>query len=162
MRTRYADWRDLPFREIWIVDTEYYPGPGLANGGRDGDLIAPLCLATIELRTGRVVQLWQDELGPFPPYRLDSEAIFVSYLLTAEFGFHRAAGWGKPVWALDPYVEFRHLTNDARVKAGDRPSGFYSLAGAMRYLGIDELDTAHKGDMRDRIIAGPPFTPGER
>ena len=28
-----SDWRDLPFREIWVVDTEFYPGSGLANGG---------------------------------------------------------------------------------------------------------------------------------
>jgi hypothetical protein len=50
------DWTDLPFREIWVVDSEFYPGPGLANGGREGDASTPLCLVAKELRTGRVVR----------------------------------------------------------------------------------------------------------
>ena len=81
------DWRDLPFREIWVVDTEYYPGTGKANGGRDGDAITPLCLVAHEMRSGRIVRLWQDELGPFPPYRLDADALIITYFGTAEFGF---------------------------------------------------------------------------
>jgi hypothetical protein len=162
MQTRFADSQELPYDEIWCTDTEYYPGPGLANGGRDGDPITPLCLTAIELRSGRTVQIWQDELGPFPPYRLDRNVLFVSYMLTAEFGFHRALGWGQPACAIDAYIEFRHVTNDARVKSGDRSRGFYSLVGAVRYLKLGEIDLAHKDDMRDRIIQGPPFTTDER
>jgi DNA polymerase-1 len=84
------------FREIWVVDTEFYPGPGLANGGVDGDPITPLCIVALELRSGRLVRLWQDELGPFPPYRLDNEALIIGYMNAAEFGFHIARGWGEP------------------------------------------------------------------
>jgi hypothetical protein len=160
--TRSPDWRELPFAEIWIVDTEYYPGHGMAHGSVKGDPITPLCLAAIELRSGRTVQLWQDELGPFAPIRLDLQALYVSYLLTAEFGFHRASGWASPAVAIDAYVEFRRLTNDARIKSGDRPKGFYSLPGALRWFGADTLDVAHKQEMRDRILAGPPFTAAER
>jgi hypothetical protein len=159
--TRCSDWRALPFREIWAVDTEYYPGTGLAHGGERGDLITPLCLVAIELRSGRRVRLWQNELGPFPPYRLDAEALFLTYMATAEFGFHRALGWGQPARAIDIYVEFRHLTNDARVKTSGptrRDKGFYSLIGALRYLGEEELDAAEKHDMRSRILEGPPFS----
>jgi hypothetical protein len=58
----YDDWRDLPFREIWCVDFEFYPGPGLANGGVNGDPVTPLCCVALEMRTGRIVRLWQDEL----------------------------------------------------------------------------------------------------
>jgi hypothetical protein len=160
--THFPDWRALPYSEIWVVDTEYYPGPGLAHGGRDGDLITPLCLAAIELRSNRTIQLWQDELGRFTPYRLDRDVLIVAYMLTAEFGFHRALGWGQPANAIDAYVEFRHLVNDASVKSGDRPKGFYSLAGAARYLKVGKIDLAHKDDMRDRIIQGPPYTTDER
>ena len=46
--TAYSGWRDLPYREIWVVDSEYYPGRGLANGGRDGDAPTPLCVVAIE------------------------------------------------------------------------------------------------------------------
>ena len=157
-----SDWRELPFDEIWSVDTEYYPGPGFANGGREGDLPTPLCLVALEMRTGRIVRLWQDELGPFAPYRLDGGALITGYMLTAEFGFHIARSWGQPARALDAYIEFRHYTNDGSVKSGDREKGFYSLGGALRYFCEDVIDTAHKKEMRDRIIKGPPFSADER
>jgi DNA polymerase-1 len=111
-----SSWRDLPFREIWVVDFEFYPGTGTANGGREGDASTPLCLVALEMRSGRIVRQWQDEFGPFPPYRLD----------------------------------------------GDRDKGFYGLDGALRYFCEDGVDTAHKTDMRDRIIQGPQFTAEER
>jgi hypothetical protein len=159
---RISDWRELPFEEIWAGDTEFYPGVGLANGGREGDPSTPLCLVAIEMRSGRVIRKWQGGFGPFAPYRLDQGALFISYLLSAEFGFHQALGWGQPANALDAYVEFRHLVNDGAIKAGDREKGFYSLAGALRHFGLDEIDTAHKKNMRDRILQGPPFTEAER
>ncbi|MCQ4188855.1 DNA polymerase [Methylocystis suflitae] len=158
----YSDWRHLPFREIWCVDFEYYPGAGLANGGREGDQISPLCLVAFEMRSGRYVELWQDGFGPFPPYSLGGDALLVGYMLTAEFGAHLALGWGQPARAADPYVEFRHLTNDARVKSGEREKGFYSLPGALRYFGDNGVDLAHKRDMRERIVQGPPFSRQER
>ena len=155
---RSLDWHDLPFREIWCVDFEYYPGTGTANGGREGDAITPLCLVALELRTGRIIRQWRDEFGPFPPYRLDGDALFISYMVSAEFGCHIALGWGQPACALDAYVEFRHYVNDGTIKSGDREKGFYSLDGALRYFCENGIDTAHKTDMRDRIIQGPPFT----
>ena len=160
--TAYSDWRALPFREIWCVDTEFYPGPGKANEGRDGDPVTPLCLVAHEMRSGRTIRLWQDELGRFPPYRLDADALIFGFMLSAEFGFHIAKEWGQPACAIDAYLEFRHYVNDGALKAGDRDKGFHSLAGALRYFCEDELDTAHKDDMRERIVQGPPFTPEER
>ena len=160
--TAYRDWRELPFREIWCVDTEFYPGPGRANGGRDGDVITPLCLGAHEMRSGRIVRLWQDEFGRFPPYRLDAEALIFGYMISAEFGSHIARGWGEPARSLDLYIEFRHYVNDGSAKAKDRGKGFYSIAGALRYFCEDELDVTHKRNMRDRILQGPPFTGEER
>jgi hypothetical protein len=156
-----SDWRALPFREIWVVDFEYYPGRGLANGGREGDAVTPLCLVAYEMRSGRRLRLWQDELGRFPPYRLDAEALIVGYMISAEFGCHIPLGWGQPARALDPYVEFRHCVNDGAAKSADRDKGFFSLAGALRYFCEDGIDTAHKADMRARILQGPPFSTEE-
>jgi DNA polymerase-1 len=161
MTTTY-DWHQLPFREIWVVDTEFYPGPGLANGGVAGDPVTPLCLVALEMRSGRLLRLWQDRLGPFPPYRLDNDALIVGYMLAAEFGVHAALGWGEPACALDAYVEFRHYVNDGSVKSGDREKGFYSIGGALRYFLEDEIDIARKHDMRERILQGPPFSMQER
>jgi DNA polymerase I len=157
-----SDWRHLPFQELWCEDFEYYPGLGLNNGGIEGDASTPLCLVALEMRTGRIVRQWQDELGPFPPYRLDNDALHFGYMMSAELGCHIALGWGQPACALDPYIEFRHLTNDGTIESGDREKGFYSLAGALHYFGDDGVDTAHKTDMRERILQGPPFTTAER
>ena len=68
-----------------------------------------------------LVRLWQDEFGPFPPYRLDASALFVGYLISAEYGCHIALGWGQPARSLDPYVEFRHHTQ--RRQHQERRSG---------------------------------------
>jgi DNA polymerase I len=83
-------------------------------------------------------------------------------MLSADFGCHAQLGWGQPACALDPYVEFRHFTNDGAVKSGEREKGFYSLSGALQYFCEDGIDTAHKDEMRDRIIQGPPFSADER
>ena len=120
--------------------------------------ITPLCLVAHEIAAGRTVRLWQDEFGPFPPYRLDPEALFVSYACAAEFGVHLALGWGEPACALDSYVEFRHCVNNGAVKSEDREKGFFSLLGALRYFCDDALDLSNKDEMRDRILQGPPFT----
>jgi len=157
-----SNWSDLPFREIWIVDTEFYPGSGLSNGGVAGDPITPLCIFALEMRSGRLIRLWQDQLGPFPPYRLDNDALIVGYMLAAEFGFHAALGWGEPACALDAYVEFRHYVNDGSIKSEGRERGFYSIGGALRYFLEDEIDVARKRDMRERILQGPPFDAQER
>jgi DNA polymerase I len=160
--TAYPDWRDLPFQEILCVDTEFYPGSGKANGGVEGDASTPLCLVGYEMRSGRTIRQWQDELGPSPPYRLDNSALFIGYMNSAEFGFHIARGWGEPACSLDMYLEFRHYVNDGNAEASDRGKGFFSLDGALRYFCDDALDLTHKTDMRDRIIQGPPFTHAER
>jgi DNA polymerase I len=47
-------------------------------------------------------------------------------------------------------------------KSGDREKGFYGLGGALQYFCENGIDTAHKHDMRDRILQGPPFTAEER
>jgi DNA polymerase-1 len=144
---------DLPYPEIWAEDTEYYPGRGLGNGGVEGDPITPLCRVAIELRSGRIVRQWQDELGPFSPYPRD--ALMFSYSLPAEFGFHLRKGWSEPAHAVDALVEFRHHTNDG-ISRGR------GLGDALRFFGLDSLDLAHKDTMRERIMQGPPFTEQER
>lgn len=146
-KTRCGNWRELPYCRIFVEDTEYYPGPGLDHGGREGDLPTPLCSTVIELRSGEVQQWWQGEPGPLLP-QLGPDDLYVSYFLPAEYSQRRAHGLGRPPNAIDAYTEFRHLTNDARVKSGDRPQGFYSLAGALRCLHAEELDVAHKEDER--------------
>ena len=110
---------------------------------------------------GPIVRVHPDEFGPFPPYRLDNNALFIAFNNAAEFGVHIQRKWGQPACAIDAYVEFRHYTNDGRIKSGDREKGFYGLDGALRFFCENGIDTAHKKEMRGRILQGPPFSADE-
>jgi hypothetical protein len=114
------------------------------------------------MRSGRTIRICHPgEFGPFPPYRLDTSALFFAYNNAAEYGVHLARGWGQPACAIDAYIEFRHLTNDGSIKSGQRQKGFYGLDGALQYFHEDGIGAAHKTEMRDRIVQGPPFSADE-
>ena len=100
---------ELPFAEVWAVDFEFRP-----KDGREGNRPDPTCLVAYELKGGRKLRLWQDEFGPFPPYSVGPNSIFVAYYASAEIGCHLALGWPKPARILDLFTEFRCHTNGVR------------------------------------------------
>ena len=114
------------------------------------------------MRSGRIIRLWQDDSVRIPPFDLGPDSLFIAYMNSAEFGTHLALGWGQPACSIDAYIEFRHATNDGRIKVGDRDKGFYSIGGALQYFLEDGIDTAQKKDMRKRIMQGPPFSNEDR
>jgi DNA polymerase I len=95
-----------PFDEIWLVDFEFR-----APAGERPD---PVCLCARELRSGRRLRLWRDELGATPPYSIGRHSLFVAYFASAELGCHLALGWPMPVRILDLFTEFRCLHERAR------------------------------------------------
>ena len=152
----------LPFAEIWVVDIEFYPGQGLAQwrqGRRPGHAALP---RRLEMRSGRIVRIWQDEFGPFPPYRLDASALFVALHAHRRVRrSHRASGANR-LRASMLMSSFGTTPTTAASRAAIARKGFYGLGGALRYFGENGIDTAHKTDMRDRIMQGPPFSADER
>ena len=113
----------------------------------------------LELRSGRKVRLWQDQLGKLPPYPLDAETLFVAYFASAEMCCHRVLGWPMPARVLDLFTEFRDLTNGRRGLDG----GFQkaSLIDALSYFGLDHITAGEKTEMRagsyvGALIAGRP------
>jgi DNA polymerase I len=140
----------LPFREIWAVDFEFRGGPG--------DCPVPICLAARELRTGRCLALWRDELlrSTAPPYPVDPGSLFCAYYASAEIGCHFALGWPAPARILDLYAEFRALTNGLPLVSGS------GLIGALIHHGLDAIGAQEKHDMRDLILRGGPWTAGEQ
>jgi DNA polymerase I len=139
---------DLPFGEIWLHDFEF-----IAQPGERPDVV---CLAAHELRSGRTLRLWRDELGPRPPYQTDRQALFVNFVANAECACHLALGWPLPVRVLDLSPAFRNLTNGRLTPEGKE------LLGALRYYGFSNTDQKHKDAMRDRIMRGWPFTLAEQ
>jgi hypothetical protein len=139
---------ELPFREIWLHDFEF-----IAQPGEHPDVV---CLAALELRSGRTLRLWRDRLGALPPYPVDDDVLFVSFSAQAECACHLALGWHLPAEVLDLSPVFRNLTNGRLTPDGK------GLLGALHYYGLDAIATKHKDAMRDRIIQGWPFAPSEQ
>ncbi len=86
------------FREIWTVDFEFRQV--------DGDKPEPTCMVAREVRSGRLLRLWKDELLIMqrPPFGTDASTLFVAYYASAELGCYRALGWPIPPRILDLYA----------------------------------------------------------
>jgi hypothetical protein len=138
------------YREVWLADFEFSAPPG--------ERPDPVCLVARELRTGRVVRLWCDELRArrAAPYPTGPDALFVAYLASAELGCHLALGWPLPARVLDLYVEFRNRTNGLALPHGA------GLLGALAWYGLDPLDAVEKESMRALALRGGPWTAEER
>jgi DNA polymerase I len=96
------------FDRVVALDTEFVP----AVGGH----LRPVCLVAHELKSGKRIRLWHDELGAEPPFPADDRTLYVAYMAAAEIGFFLACGWPAPARVLDLFVEFRNLTDLALPK----------------------------------------------
>ena len=123
-----------------------------------GERSTPVCMVAKELSTGRVHRLWADDLARLtsPPFSVGRDAIFVAYAAAAEMGCFRALGWPMPMYLIDLYVEFGRLTSGVKLDAGR------GLLGALAYFGLQSISASEKDTWRERIMAGPPYSPAER
>jgi len=114
-----------------------------------------VCLAAQELRTGRIIRLWQDEFTSEPPFRTDEGALFVAYAADAELKCFKVLGWPMPARILDLLVEF-----------GARTSGIdgqgRGLLDALAFHGLSHISKEQKQAGRALVLKGPPWTPAER
>src|SRR6516164_5927339 len=142
----------LRFREVWAVDFEF-----TANSG---ERLVPVCMVARELRGGRQLRLWSEQFGPWPPFDISADALFVAYYASAEFGCFKALGWQMPARILDLFVEFRNSTNTLQQK-GLKPveSG---LLGALSAHGLDTIGAIEKDEMRALVLRGGPWLSEER
>jgi hypothetical protein len=140
----------LNFREIWLVDFEF----SISSENRQ----SPVCLVAYELRSERLVKIWQDRLIKMkcPPYSTRRNDLFVAYYASAEFGCHFSLGWRLPYHVLDLFTEFRSLTNGYRPKCGN------GLIGALAWYALSSIEAAEKDSMRDLILRGGPWNDEEK
>src|SRR3974377_394832 len=131
------------YDEVWLHDFEFVSQPG-----ERPDVV---CLAAYELRTGRALRLWRDQLGPVPPYRTDQRVLFFCYVTNDECACHLALGWPLPANVLDLSPAFRKI-----VCGREAPHG-RGLIGALIYYGLNSIGAKQKDSIRDRIIKGWPF-----
>lgn len=138
------------FKEIWGVDFEFHVS--------DDGLPRPLCMAAVELRSGRRILLWRDELLAMrePPFSCGADTLVLAYYASAEIGCFLSLGWGLPVNLIDLYAEFRNLTNGLALPSGR------GLPGGMSFFGLNFTDAIAKDAMRQLILSREDFSDDER
>ncbi len=146
------------WREVWVVDTEYQRPNG-------EPVVQTHCLVGLELRTGRVVRLWRDELATCP-FSLGEGSLFVVYSADAEMSFFSACGWPFPHDLIDLMAEFRWLMSGlprpSQTSDGGKRIKRDSMYDALFTFGVRDLNQDHKDAMRDIAIRGAPFSAQER
>lgn len=138
------------FDEVTVVDFEFGAPPG-----EQPDVI---CMVARDLETGRTTRLWADELRTMasPPYGIGPDSLVVGYYVSAEMGCHLALGWDLPQAVLDPFTEFRCITNGRRPPCGN------GLVGALAFHGLGAIDAVEKDTMRSLALRGGPWSSEEQ
>lgn len=141
----------LPDYPIWVVDTEYRP----PRYPKEGDPVQPIAWCGLELNSGREVQLWlaEGDYPTSPPYGPD--ALVIAFAAAAEASCYASMGWPTPARIIDLMPEANLQTNGPQAPR-------MGLLACLRARGLGAMTAATKGDMRDRILKGPPFTTAER
>lgn len=142
-------WLGLPFQSVFALDFEF-----ISESGKNP---IPVCLVARELHTGRLIRLWQDELGAEPPFPTGDDVLFVAYFASAEIGCFLELGWPVPTRILDLYTEHRNATNGIVLPIGGR-----SLLGALSHHGISSITSEQKHEERALVMRGGPWTADER
>jgi DNA polymerase-1 len=140
----------LPFREIWCVDFEYET----ASGERP----APLCTCGLEVRSGRQIKLWRDELLSLKRAPFDGDSVTVAYAAAAEASCFFQLDWPLPVNIIDLFAEHRVATNGIEPIAGNK------LTGALAIRGLAHMDAGEKKEIQEAIGNGTwrgRYTPQE-
>ena len=136
------------FPEIWLLDFEF-----IAASGERPD---PVCCVALELRTGRELRFWDDELRRAES-PISEDALMIAYYASAELGCFQSLGWPMPRNVLDLYTEFRVFENGRGGLLGIRGT---SLLAALAYFGLSHLDPEVKAGWRERILRGRPYAVG--
>lgn len=133
------------YREIWLVDTEYFARPG--------NRVRGICICAIELRSGDRVSrwVWDQDPGPCPWDADDPSVLVICYSAVAECSFFLAVGWWIPISLFDLWIAYRLISNGRVVSS--------RLLAALKAEGIPHpVDDAEKQQCRDLCIGGGPFT----
>jgi hypothetical protein len=139
-----------PFREIWLVDFEFRHDRG--------ERPWPVCMVARELRSGREIRLWRDELLALDhaPFDTGRDCLFVAYAAVAEIGCFLELGWPLPANILDLYFEHRCETNGIKLLHGN------NILGALAHRGLPHIDAGEKAAMMQLIIGQQQWPEAEQ
>jgi hypothetical protein len=141
---------NVPHCAVLFVDSEFQH----RDGERDQ---RPICLVAKEWYSGKVIELWEDDLRRLTqaPFDVGPRSIIVTFGAFAELGTFDALGWRRPCRVLDLYPEFRCQDNDAPHKSG-------SLLAALAKFDLPHMATEDKEANRRFILDQDSWTETER
>jgi len=124
------------FSEIWCLDFEFRADPGEPPW--------PVCMVAQELKSGRILRLWRDELLALSqaPFDVGPDTLIVAYFASAEIGCFLELGWPLPENILDLYVEHRVETNGKSTLCDN------GLLGALALRRLAHINAGEKETMR--------------
>jgi hypothetical protein len=137
------------FEKTWCVDWEFREIPG--------ELPEPVCLVAVEVRSGKQIRLFREEMPSVPPYSIGDDSLYVGYAITADLLCHISLGWKLPRHVLDLYAEYRVLTNSI-----DKADQRANLLSALAHFRIPHITEAKKDMMRSLAERGGPWTVAEK
>jgi DNA polymerase I len=155
------------FDEVILLDTEFNSGIGdqpvtdfELKGGKPantGNRPNPGAVCAREGFSGREYRMFQGEFLDKPPYDTSPRTLFLTFVASAEYGTHIALGWPLPKSMIDLHAEFRAQRNGL-LATGVK----YDLLSVAQACGLNTITKDHKKDMRNRILRGGPWEPGDR
>jgi hypothetical protein len=136
------------FREVWSLDTEFRPA--------DGERVVPVCLCGTEVRSGRTIKVWQDELRTMErcPVGNGDDELVLAYAAQAELGCYSVLGWPYPPHLIDLFAEFRVFSNGLSEQSSELT--------ALRRFNIPCMSDEHKEEMIALIIGQESYNAEER
>jgi hypothetical protein len=148
------------FKTIVVLDFEYETEGG-DYGLRAGDPPRPLCMVAYildsNLRLVRIVRLWRDQFGPWPPFDIGSETLIIAYAAWAELQCFLQLAWPFPANVLDLHLAYLAVTNvllprdiDKRKTKPPRKR----LPDACRAYGLEGWEAIDKGTIAEDIGKG--------
>src|SRR5262245_47243778 len=130
----------IPFREIWFVDFEFRK--------QRGEHPQPVCMVAAELKTGREIRLWRNDLHfpPRAPFSTGADTLVVAYAAAAEISCFLQLDWTIPANILDLYAEHRCQTNGLPMPNGN------GIIGALEHRGLRHISAEAKEVARQLVI----------
>jgi len=155
------------FRSLWVVDSEYATD--------ENSLPIVRCFAGMELRTGKTLTLWADEVGRLShnPFTHHGPALIFAWSAEAELLSFQEF-WRQPVHVYDLMVAFRMYINgrklpdsifplkaiaqkDGRMRWRREGVEFPSLLKALRYFKRPRMNESEKERWRELAMRPGSF-----
>lgn len=148
------------YDRIVVVDFEFQPRGGeyVPGGRRHGGRSWPLCAVFLELRSGRILRLWRDQLEQMrrAPFDTGPRTLWVGWFVSAETGCFDQLGWRLPDRLICLHNVYRNRFN------GEFTPKSPSLLDALARFSIPGIGAAEKEASLEEILTKGVWPPEKR